>query len=62
MKANRIIIFAITLLLCRGMAMAQEDCNKAQKAPQAKEVVLTKNTRTQRGYDSFFKRFSVLAY
>lgn len=53
MKTNRIIIFAITLLLCGGMAMAQEDCNKAQKAPQAKEVVLTKSTRTQRGYDSF---------
>ncbi len=53
MKATSIIILAITLLLGRGMAMAQEDCNKAQKAPQAKEVVLIKNARTQRGYDSF---------
>ena len=53
MRTTRIIILVFALLLGRGMAMAQEDCNKAQKAPQAKEVVLGKNVRTQRGYDSF---------
>ena len=42
MKATRIIILAFTLLLGLGNAMAQEDYNKAQKAPQAKEVVLSK--------------------
>ena len=43
MKATRIIILAFVLLLGLGNAMAQEDCSKAQKAPQAKEVVLNKN-------------------
>ena len=52
MKATRIIIMAFALLLGLGNAMAQEDCGKAQKAPQTKEVVLTKSTRTKKGYDS----------
>lgn len=53
MKATRIIILAFALLLGLGNAIAQEDCNRAQKAPQAKETVLTKSTRTKKGYDSF---------
>ena len=53
MKATRIIILALTLLLGLGKAMAQEDCNRAQKAPQTKETVLTKNTRTKKGYDTY---------
>ena len=53
MKATRIIILAFALLLGLGKAMAQEDCNHAQKAPQAKETVLTKSTRTKKGYDSY---------
>jgi hypothetical protein len=47
MKAMRIIILAFALLLGLGNAVAQEDCNRAQKAPQAKETVLTKSTRTK---------------
>lgn len=53
MKATRIIILALALLLGLGKAMAQEDCNRAQKSPQAKETVLTKSTRTKKGYDSY---------
>lgn len=53
MKATRIIIMALALLLGLSNAIAQEDCNRAQKAPQAKETVLTKSTRTKKGYDSF---------
>jgi hypothetical protein len=52
MKAIRIIILAFAMLLGLGNAVAQEDCNKAQKAPQKNEVVLTKNTRTRNGYNS----------
>lgn len=39
-------------LLGMGSAAAQEDYSKAQKTPQTKEVVLTQNTRTKKGYDS----------
>ena len=53
MKATRIIILALALLVGLGKAMAQEDFNRAQKAPQAKETVLTKSTRTKKGYDSY---------
>lgn len=53
MKATRIIILALVLLVGLGKAVAQEDCNRAQKAPQAKETVLTKSTRTKKGYDSY---------
>lgn len=53
MKATRIIILALALLLGMGKAIAQEDCNRAQKAPQAKETVLTRNTRTRNGYDTY---------
>ena len=53
MKATRIIIMALALLLGLGNAIAQEDCNRAQKAPQAKETVLTKSVRTRNGYDSY---------
>jgi len=53
MKATRIIILALALLVCMGKAIAQEDCNRAQKAPQAKETVLTKSTCTKKGYDSY---------
>lgn len=53
MKAKRIIIMAFVILLSLGNAMAQEDCNKAQKAPQKSEVVLAKNTSTKKGYDTY---------
>ena len=53
MKATRIIILALALLVGLGKTMAQEDFNRAQKAPQAKETVLTKSTRTKKGYDSY---------
>ena len=53
MRAMRIIILAFALLLGLGNAVAQEDCNKAQKAPQKNEVVLTKSTRTKKGYDTY---------
>lgn len=49
MKTTRIIILAFALLLGLGNAMAQEDYNKAQKAPQAKEVVLSKEVQTKKG-------------
>ena len=52
MKTNKIIVLTFALLFCMGSAMAQEDYNKAQKAPQAKEVVLTKEAQTKKGYDS----------
>lgn len=53
MKATRIIILAFALLLGLGNAIAQEDCNKAQKAPQKNEVVLAKSTRTRSGYNTY---------
>lgn len=53
MKATRIIILAFALLLGLGNAVAQEDCNKAQKTPQKNEVVLTKSTRTRSGYNTY---------
>ena len=53
MKAKRIIILAFALLMGLGNAIAQEDCNKAQKAPQKNEVVLTKSTRTKNGYNTY---------
>lgn len=53
MKVTSIIILALTLLIGLGKAMAQEDCNRAQKAPQAKETVLTKSARTRNGYDTY---------
>lgn len=52
MKANTIFVLTIALLLGMGSAAAQEDYSKAQKAPQTKEVVLTQNTRTKKGYDT----------
>ena len=53
MKAKRIIILAFALLLGLSNAVSQEDCNKAQKAPQKNEVVLTKSTRTRSGYNNY---------
>ena len=52
MKTKQIISLAFVLLLGVGGAMAQEDFNKAQKAPQAKESVLVKDARTKKGYDN----------
>lgn len=52
MKATKIIILALALFVGLGQAMAQEDCNRAQKAPQAKETVLTKSVRTRNGYNN----------
>lgn len=50
MKANKIIILAFALLIGMGNAMAQEDYNKAQKSPHAKEVVLSRDVQTKHGY------------
>lgn len=52
MKTNGIILLALAIVLGTGSLAAQEDFNKAQKAPQAKEVVLTKEAQTKKGYDS----------
>lgn len=52
MKMNRIIVLAFAMLLGMADAMAQEDFNKAQKAPQNKEVVLAKDIRTRSGHDN----------
>lgn len=52
MKATRIIILAFALLLGLGNAVAQEDCNKAQKPPRQNEVVLSSNNRTRTGYNN----------
>lgn len=52
MKTNRSIVLALAIVLGMGNAMAQEDFSKAQKAPQAKEVVLAKEAQTKKGYDS----------
>lgn len=52
MKANKIIVLTLALLFGMGSAMAQEDFNKAQKTPQAKDVVLTNEAQTKKGYDS----------
>lgn len=52
MKTNRIIVLALVIALGLGNVVAQEDFSKAQKAPQAKEVVLTKEAQTKKGYDS----------
>jgi hypothetical protein len=48
----RIIILAFIMLWSLVNAMAQEDCNKAQQAPQKSEMVITKSTRTRSGYNS----------
>lgn len=53
MKAIKIIILAFVLLLGVSTSMAQEDYNKAQKAPQQKETVLGKDLRTRGGYDNY---------
>jgi len=50
MKTNRIIALAFVIVLGIGSVTAQEDFNKAQKAPQTKEIVLVKETRTRSGH------------
>lgn len=52
MKVNRIFALTFAMLLSIGSVFAQEDFNKAQKAPQNKEVVLVKESRTRGGYDN----------
>lgn len=53
MRITRIIILAFALGIGLGNAVAQEDCNKAQNAPQKNEVVLAKSTRTRSGYNTY---------
>ena len=53
MKLLKIIIMVLALFLGLGNTVAQEDCNKAQKAPQKNEAVLTKSARTRNGYDTY---------
>ena len=50
MKTNRIIALAFVIVLGIGSVTAQEDFNKAQKAPQTKEIVLVKETRPRSGH------------
>lgn len=50
---KQIVLFAMFLLLCTVQITAQEDHNKAQKPPQLKENVLSRNNRTKWGYDSY---------
>lgn len=52
MKTNGIIFLLAAMLFSIGDVIAQEDFSKAQKAPQAKEVVLIKEAQTKKGYDS----------
>lgn len=52
MKTKRIIVLALVILLGTGSVAAQEDFNKAQKAPQGKETVLAKETRTCGGHSN----------
>lgn len=49
---NKIIVLAITLLMCIGGVIAQEDFSKAQKSPQAKEIVLSQDNQTKNCYSS----------
>lgn len=53
MKPKNCFITLLFLFSWLGIAYAQEDYNKAQKGPQAKEVVLNKKSRTNYGYDSY---------
>lgn len=52
MKTKQIIILTVAMLLVASSVIAQEDFNKAQKAPQKTEKVLVKTTRTKKGYDN----------
>lgn len=52
-KKVRIFVFAICLLLCAGIANAQENYNTAQKSPTQMETVLGKECRTRAGHDSY---------
>lgn len=52
MKVNRNIALAFAIVLGIGSVSAQEDFAKAQNAPQSKETVLVKVTRTRNGYDN----------
>lgn len=52
MKVNSFFVLTFAMLLSIGSVFAQEDFNKAQKAPQNKEVVLVKESRTRSGYDN----------
>lgn len=52
MKTDKIIVLVLVMLLGIGNATAQEDFNKAQKAPQTKDVVLVKEARTRSGHDN----------
>ena len=49
---EKIIILIFAFLLNIGSIFAQEDFNKAQRAPQTKEMVLIKETRTRSGHDN----------
>lgn len=49
---HKIIVLAFAMLVNMSGAMAQEDFNKAQKSPQAKETVLIRNTQTRNGHSS----------
>ena len=56
---KRLFALVVALLLCSAMAMAQEDCNAAQKPPKQKEVVLSRNNRTRNGCDSYQYAYNV---
>ena len=50
---KRIVLLAIALFFCVAQTIAQEDYNKAQRPPQQKEVVLSRNIQTRGGHDSY---------
>ena len=56
---KRLFALVVALLLCSAMAMAQENCNTAQKPPKQKEVVLSRNNRTRNGCDSYQYAYNV---
>ena len=47
---RRIIILLIVILIGVGYTMAQENSEMAQKPPQPREVVLSKDVQTKKGY------------
>ena len=50
---KKIALLAMTIMFFMAQAMAQEDYNKAQRPPQQKEVVLSRNIQTRGGHDSY---------
>lgn len=50
---KKTVLLALAIMFCMAQAMAQEDYNKAQRPPQQKEAVLSRNNQTRGGHDSY---------